>query len=40
MDLLPCFLDHKVVRSAGVQPRLIQGIRKRDGVGEGQGTTA
>ena len=26
--------------SAGVQPQLIQGIRRRDGVGEGQGTTA
>ena len=26
--------------SAGDQPRLIQGIRRRDGVGEGQGTTA
>ena len=25
---------------AGVQPRLIQGIRRRDGIGEGQGTTA
>ena len=25
---------------AGVQPRLIQGIRRRDGVGEGQETTA
>ena len=25
---------------AGVQPQLIQGIRRRDGVGEGQGTTA
>ena len=26
--------------SAGVQPQLIQGIRRRDGIGEGQGTTA
>ena len=26
--------------TAGVQPQLIQGIRRRDGVGEGQGTTA
>ena len=26
--------------SAGVQPQLIQGIRRRDGVGEGQETTA
>ena len=26
--------------SAGVQPRLIQGIRRRDGVGEDQETTA
>ena len=25
---------------AGVQPQLIQGIRRRDGVGEGRGTTA
>ena len=25
---------------AGVQPRLIQGIRRRDGIGEGQETTA
>ena len=25
---------------AGVQPQLIQGIRRRDGVGEGQETTA
>ena len=25
---------------AGVQPRLIQGIRRRDGVGEGQETAA
>ena len=28
------------VYGAGVQPRLIQGIRRRDGVGEGQETTA
>ena len=26
--------------NAGVQPRLIQGIRRRDGVGEDQETTA
>ena len=26
--------------SAGVQPQLIQGIRRRDGIGEGQETTA
>ena len=26
--------------SAGVQPQLIQGIQRRDGVGEGQETTA
>ena len=25
---------------AGVQPQLIQGIRRRDGIGEGQETTA
>ena len=25
---------------AGDQPRLSQGIRRRDGIGEGQGTTA
>ena len=25
---------------AGVQPQLIQGIQKRDGIGEGQETTA
>ena len=25
---------------AGVQPRLIQGIQRRDGIGEGQETTA
>ena len=25
---------------AGDQPQLIQGIRRRDGIGEGQGTTA
>ena len=25
---------------AGVQPQLIQGIRRRDGIGEGQATTA
>ena len=30
---------HKV-QGAGVQLRLIQGIRRRDGVGEGQETTA
>ena len=27
-------------KGARVQPRLIQGIRRRDGVGEGQETTA
>ena len=26
--------------TAGVQPQLIQGIRRRDGIGEGQETTA
>ena len=26
--------------NAGVQPQLIQGIRRRDGIGEGQETTA
>ena len=26
--------------AAGVQPQLIQGIRRRDGIGEGQETTA
>ena len=26
--------------AAGDQPRLIQGIRRRDGIGEGQETTA
>ena len=31
-------LDFLVV--AGDQPRLIQGIRRRDGIGEGQETTA
>ena len=28
------------IKSAGVQPQLIQGIRRRDGIGEGQETTA
>ena len=28
------------VVTAGVQPQLIQGIRRRDGIGEGQETTA
>ena len=27
-------------KAAGDKPQLIQGIRRRDGVGEGQGTTA
>ena len=27
-------------KGAGVQPQLIQGIRRRDGIGEGQETTA
>ena len=26
--------------TAGVQPQLIQGIRRREGIGEGQETTA
>ena len=29
-----------VIITAGVQPRLIQGIRRKDGIGEGQETTA
>ena len=36
-DLL---LRFTLVTVARVQPQLIQGIRRRDGVGEGQGTTA
>ena len=44
-DHLTCLLIHlyagqETTVSAGVQPQLIQGIRRRDGVGEGQGTTA
>ena len=34
------YLCTEHVLRAGVQPQLIQGIRSRDGVGEGQGTTA
>ena len=30
----------KYITVAGVQPRLIQGIWRRDGIGEGQETTA
>ena len=33
-------LEGKLWPTAGVQPRLIQGIRRRDSVGEGQETTA
>ena len=39
----PCptaVLGPALASPAGVQPQLIQGIRRRDGVGEGQGTTA
>ena len=32
--------SNKYCLSAGVQPQLIQGIRRRDGIGKGQGTTA
>ena len=32
--------DMQMTPPAGDQPRLIQGIRRRDGVDEGQGTTA
>ena len=35
-----CFRAWEVQRLAGVQPQLIQGIRRRDGIGEGQETTA
>ena len=36
------YIGHKVDLKilAGVQPQLIQGIRRRDGIGEGQETTA
>ena len=34
------FILKKTVVSAGDQPRLIQGIRRRDGVGEDQDTIA
>ena len=37
--LLPSSVSGKRV-GAGVQPQLIQGIRRRDSVGKGQGTTA
>ena len=33
-------LEYLTVYNAGDQPRLIQGIRRRDGVGEDQETTA
>ena len=33
-------LEIQILSSARVQPQLIQGIRRRDGIGEGQETTA
>ena len=33
-------LGYNTLETAGVQPWLIQGIRRRDGVGEDQETTA
>ena len=39
-DLQKQTKNNKMSISAGVQPRLIQGIRRRDGIGEGQETTA
>ena len=34
------YCPHNPLYTAGVQPRLIQGIRRRDGVGEDQETIA
>ena len=39
-EVFQCTFSESKTLAAGVQPRLIQGIRRRDGVGEGQETTA